>query len=68
MANIAEREVRICDATGNRVVMEYTGENEGAANGNPGWLCLHKIEVEGMTDEQADEEAVKQFLLDRESR
>ena len=65
---IGEREVRICEATGNRVVMEYTGKDYGEANGHPGWLCLHNIEVEGMTDEEADEEAVKQFLLDQLNR
>ena len=66
--HIATREVRICKATGNRAVMEYTGEDEGTANGHKGWLCLHQIEQEGMTDEEADEAAVKQFLLDEESR
>lgn len=65
---MGDREVMICGQTGNRVVMEYTGLDEGDANGHPGWLCLHNIEVEGMTDEEADEEAVKQFLLDQENR
>ena len=37
-----EREVRVCKATGEEVVMEFTGEDDGIPNGNPGWLCLHE--------------------------
>ena len=68
MLAIPEREVKICKATGNRVVMEHVGHGSGIVNGHSGWLCLHNIEVEGKTDEEADEDAVKQFLLDQENR
>ncbi len=61
---IATREVRVCESTGNRVVMEHTGLAEGGANGHPGWFCLHEDEETG----GSDEEAVKQFLLDELNR
>jgi len=66
MVEIRDREVRICEATGCRVVMEYVGNSVRpeyiTANGHPGWLCLHNA------GEDEDEEAVKQFLLEQESR
>lgn len=62
MVVIRDREVKICRRTGNRVVMEYVGYDDNSKNGHPGWLCLHE------DTEDADEGAVKQFLLDQENR
>ncbi len=70
MNSIKDQEVRICEATGDRVVMEYVGKDFVENNGNPGWLCLHQNKDAPSEEEQArlDEEAVKQFLLDQENR
>ncbi|KKN72640.1 hypothetical protein LCGC14_0408820 [marine sediment metagenome] len=65
---VRDREVKICDATGNRVVMEYIGNEYASKNGHPGWLCLHEEDEDDMAEGSGDEEAVEQFLLDQESR
>ena len=68
MTMVRDREVRICEATGNRVVMEYAGHDYTSNNGHPGWLCLHRNLDDEDESARADEEDVKQFLLDQEQR
>lgn len=41
---VGEQRLMVCRCTGQRTMMEYTGEtSDSGANGHPGWLCLHEV-------------------------